>query len=384
MFRSAPRLRAELPLSLGKIMSNSSSPRLRVKTTSLPPLRLPLCLRVFVVSQVLFAAGLCAAGQADGRLDCYWIDVEGGAATLIVTPQGESLLVDTGHPGHHDGDRIVRAVVERAGLRRIDHLVVTHYHIDHFGGAATLAKMLPIGAVYDNGDWPELREPPDEAYKSFVCDRRVQLSAGDTLPLRTAAAADAPSVAVRCLAARQQIINPPADGGVAGPHCEHNDEKPVDNSDNANSIVLRLAFGRFDFFVAGDLTWNVERRLVCPLDLVGPVDVYQATHHGLDASNHPAVVRTLSPTVAVMSNGPTKGCEPRTFATLRETPSIQAIYQVHKNLRDDRQNNTADDCIANQSRECQGQMIELSVDPRGESFTVRVPATGHERTFECR
>lgn len=347
-------------------------------------------LLVIVAAITLASARVCGAGQADGRLDFYWIDVEGGAATLIVTPQGESLLIDTGHPGHHDGDRIVRAVVERAGLRRIDHLVVTHYHTDHFGGAATLAKMLPIGAVYDNGDWPELREPPDEAYKTFACDRRVQLSAGDTLPLRRAAADDVPSIAVRCLAARQKIVSPPqadgagAVGGAGGPHCRQNDDKPVDNSDNANSIVLRLAFGRFDFYVAGDLTWNVERQLVCPFDLVGPVDAYQVTHHGLDASNHPAVVRTLAPTVAVMSNGSTKGCEPRTFATLRETSSIQAIYQVHKNLRDDRQNNTADDCIANHERECQGQMIELSVDSRGETFTVRIPATGHERTFDCR
>ncbi len=323
------------------------------------------------------------AGPSDGRLDISWIDVEGGAATLVVTPQGESLLIDAGHPGHHDGDRIVRAVVERAGLRKIDHLVVTHYHTDHFGGAATLAKMLPIGAVYDNGDWPGLREPPDEAYKTFACDRRVQLSAGDTLPLRRGEP-NGPSVTVRCLAARQQLVEPPAGDRVDGPQCGPHDDKPIDNSDNANSIVLKLTFGRFDFFVAGDLTWNIERRLVCPNDLVGPADVYQATHHGLDASNHPAVVRTLMPTVAVMSNGPTKGCEPRTFSTLRETPSVQAIYQIHKNLRDDSQNNTQDACIANHERDCQGNSIELSVDPRGKSYTVRVPTTGHQREFECR
>lgn len=332
---------------------------------------------------VLLIGPLALAGPADGRLDLYWIDVEGGAATLVVTPQGESLLIDSGHPGHHDGDRIVRAVVERAGLRKIDHLVVTHYHIDHFGGAATLAKMLPIGAVYDNGDWPELREPPDEAYKTFACERRVQLSAGDALPLRYGEPGKLVT-AVRCLAARQQLAAPTTTERVAGPHCGQHDDKPVDNSDNANSIALKLTFGRFDFFVAGDLTWNVERRLVCPDDLVGPVDVYQATHHGLDASNHPAVVRTLLPTVAVMSNGPTKGCEPRTFTTLRETPSVQAIYQIHKNLREDGQNNTDDSCIANHERQCAGHMIELSVDPAGQSYIVRVPATGHLREFECR
>src|SRR5262245_29651048 len=83
-------------------------------------------------------------------LDLYWVDVEGGAATLIVTPAGESVLIDTGNPGGRDSKRIIQAAKD-AGVNRIDHLLTTHFHIDHFGGAAEVAEALPIGTIYDNG-----------------------------------------------------------------------------------------------------------------------------------------------------------------------------------------------------------------------------------------
>src|SRR3954470_10275181 len=107
--------------------------------------------RLLIALTVLALAPVALAGPADGRLDLYWIDVEGGAATLIVTPAGETVLIDTGNPGRRDPDRIVKAVTEVAGLRQIDHLIVTHYHGDHFGGALTLVEQLPVLNLYDNG-----------------------------------------------------------------------------------------------------------------------------------------------------------------------------------------------------------------------------------------
>ena len=148
-------------------------------------------------------AGSTLAESGDKRLDIYWIDVEGGGATLIVTPVGESVLIDSGNPGPHDADRIVQVATKAAGLTRIDHLVTTHYHIDHFGGAATLATVLPIGHVHDNGTFEGLREPPDETYKSFKAERRSVLSPGETIGLRKQTDSEAPalSLQVPCRAA---------------------------------------------------------------------------------------------------------------------------------------------------------------------------------------
>ena len=105
---------------------------------------------------------------AFGNLDIFWIDTEGGAATLIVTPEGESVLVDTGNPGFRDADRIARIVTREAKLKRIDHLIVTHYHKDHFVGASTLATLLPIGHVYDNGIFEGMPDRPDPSYFEFA------------------------------------------------------------------------------------------------------------------------------------------------------------------------------------------------------------------------
>jgi beta-lactamase superfamily II metal-dependent hydrolase len=328
--------------------------------------------------------GPATAGQADGRLDIYWIDVEGGGATLVVTPVGESVLIDSGNPGPRDANRIFQVATQVAKLRTIDHLVTTHYHLDHYGGAAALSAALPIANVYDNGRFEGQREFPDQPYEQFKAGRRAVLTAGDEIRLQPALAADAPRVLLRCLAARQQLVR--AAAGAAGNDliCAAALPKPEDKSDNANSIVLLLQFGSFRFFAGGDLTWNVERELVCPVNRVGQVDVYQVTHHGLDSSNNPVLVRSLAPTVAVMSNGTTKGCEPATFATLRGTESVQAIYQMHRNLRPDGSvNNAPAEQIANQDANCQARHLQLSVAPDGSQYTVSVSGGG-SRTFATR
>jgi competence protein ComEC len=346
-----------------------------------------LCMtRVAVVGIVVVGAWAVAAvaraGASDGRLDIYWTDVEGGAATLIVTPAGESLLIDTGNPGRRDPGRVFNTAAKVAGLTHIDHLVTTHYHGDHFGGAAGLSKLMPIKHVHDNGLFPGLRERPDKDYLEFAAEQRSVLSAGDEIALKQTAGSGA--LSVRCLCARQQTISPPETGTAANPQCAAARPRAIDNSDNANSIVLLVQFGPFRFFDAGDLTWNVEERLVCPVNLVGQVDVYQVTHHGLDTSNNPVLIRSLEPRVAIMNNGVTKGCEPLTFASLKETPSVQAIYQLHRNNREDSVNNTADELIANRDAECQANYVKLSVEPAGKTYTVSIPGTGHERTFETK
>lgn len=347
-----------------------------------------------IVSRVVASAALCLlplvaaaaqAGPPGGRLDIFWIDVEGGAATLIVTPAGETLLIDTGNPGRRDADRIAQVVTKVALRRRIDHLVTTHYHRDHFGGAETLATMLPIGTVHDNGTFAGMPDDPGKGYFEFPCERRLVLSPGDKLPLMQAE--KSPKLTVTCLGTRQSFLAADAKAADNTGPCTQHKPKDRDGSDNANSVVLLLEFGPFRFFDAGDLTWNQEVKLVCPKNLVGEVDVYQVTHHGLDASNNPVVLQTIQPRIAIMNNGATKGCMPEVFASLKETASLEAIYQVHKNLRPDGpMNNVPDEFIANReaAESCAGNYVRLSVDPTGASYEVSIPANEHRRTYRTK
>src|SRR5438874_7783006 len=136
-----------------------------------------------LVLQTFFVARIFASA-ADHRLDVYWIDSEGGGSTLIVTPTDESMLIDTGNPGTRDADRIFDVAAKVAGLKKIDHLLVTHYHIDHFGGAGRLSKLIPIGNVYDNGMFKEGWERPSQEYLDMKCDQRIVINPGDKIPLK--------------------------------------------------------------------------------------------------------------------------------------------------------------------------------------------------------
>src|SRR5262249_24275515 len=138
------------------------------------------------------------------------------------------------------------------------------------------------------------------------------------------------------------------------------------------------------FLDLGDLTWNIEYKLVAPTDKVGEVDVYLVTHHGLESSNNPVLIKTVNPRVAVFNNGPRKGCHPSVTATLRRLPDIQAIYQLHRNLGVSAAENTEAALIANAEAKCQGEGISLTVAPDGKSYTVKVGPRGKSRAFKTR
>ena len=332
----------------------------------------------------LALSGAGATASSPRGLEIYWVDSEGGGATLIVTPAGESVLIDTGNPGGRDSARII-AAARTAGVTQIDHLIVTHFHGDHFGGAAEVAQALPVVTIHDKGI-PE-RDPDGRAASNFLLQikpyraieaPRARVVPGTVIALRGVPGQPVP--VLRCLAVNQQVV-------AATPAQQKktlvNDvtAKAVDTSDNANSTVWRLEFGDFRFFDSGDLTWNVEAKLVAPHDLVGRVDVYQTSHHGLDVSNHPALIKQLAPTVVVMNNGARKGGEAGTWATLRATPSIAAVFQLHRNVRVGPEGNTAPELIANLDEACAGNLVRLAVAADGASYTVAIPATGVSRKF---
>jgi hypothetical protein len=159
--------------------------------------------------------------------------------------------------------------------------------------------------------------------------------------------------------------------------------KEADPSDNANSLAMMLEQGPFRLFDGGDLTWNVEGQLVCPSDHVGKVDVFQSSHHGADSSNNPALVRTLEPTVVVVNNGPKKGGEPESLATFGSTPSVKAIYQLHRNVREGAIN-MAPERIANLAEACAGHHVMLSVEPSGKGYTVSIPSNRSRQSYKSK
>lgn len=336
------------------------------------------------------------AGLADHTLDIYWNDVEGGGATLIVTPAGESVLIDSGSVGGRDAPRIQQTATT-AGVKKIDYYITTHFHIDHIGGIAELASLMPIGQVYEraipvhdpdgggaNGDafWQRISQP----YRTFKCDQRNRLAAGTLIPIKPPAGPGALTLTLRCVVADQKFIDPPA-GRAKNPLTDQLVPHQLAPTDNDNSAGFVLEFGPFRFWDGGDLTWNVEGALVTPVNRVGEVDVYQVDHHGLNFSNNPVLIHSLAPTVSVMNNGSGKGTDTSTTDGLKSSPGIQAMYQVHKDLRADHlANNTADEFCANlvstqRPAGSPGNIIKLSVAPDGKSYTITIPATGHTKTY---
>jgi competence protein ComEC len=336
-------------------------------------------MRLRLLAIFLFATFRLIAAQR--TLDIYWIDVEGGASTLIVTPDHESVLVDSGWPWPPSAERIYH-VATNAGLKQIDYLITTHFHVDHFGGAAGLSKLMPIINIWDNGAPPADPDSPGgpfktDDYKAIPAKRKV-VRPLDEIPLRHAGT----NHVLRVLAARKEI--PSLATYPLNKLCSEQTKHDIDMTDNARSVCLLLDYNGFKFFDSGDLTWNLEGDLVCPFDHVGKVDVYQVAHHGLDISNNPLLLKTLAPTVAVMDNGPHKGGSAKTVKRLRDTASIKALYQLHRDLRGGSEFNTEDKFIANLDEKCAANYIKCSVAADGKHYTLSIPATGFEQTFQTK
>lgn len=346
-------------------------------------------MKQFIGSSISVAFLCCAPIilAAPKTLDIYFIDVEGGAATLIVSPTGQSLLIDTGWPSDRDAGRIAHVAIEVAGLKQIDHCVITHWHRDHVGGLPALAKLIPIKNYYDHGlpqtIAADMQAELIDAYKQTTQGKSITLKPGNEIKLQRSPK-HLPPLQVRVIASGGIVLGDQTSQPQIRPCGDRFEPKAEDKTDNANSVGIVLTFGRFKFFDGGDLSWNIESRLACPKNLVGQVDVYQVDHHGMDASNNPVLVRAMRPRVAIIDDGPRKGAEPGTFATLKSIRSVEAIYQLHRNVRTSDKDNTMSGYIANEAEVCQGDYLKLSVEPDARSYIVSIPARQISRRYRTR
>lgn len=321
---------------------------------------------------------LFATAKTQKPLDIYFIDVEGGQATLIVSPSGQSMLVDTGWPGfdNRDADRIA-AAAKLAGVNQIDYVVITHYHSDHVGGVPQLASKMKIGTFVDHG--PN-REASDETGKLFAAygdvaskAKHLVVKPGDHIPVK--------GIDVVVLTADGEHIGKPLKGaGQPNPLCASEPEAPVDNTENARSLGTLITYGQFRFIDLGDLTKRKEKDLVCLNNLVGTVDLYLTSHHGLDQSNAKVIVDALHPRVAIMNNGAHKGGKPEAWKTVHDSPGLQDLWQVHYAEDAGKDSNVSEDLIANLNG-TEGAYIKVSAQPDG-TFTVTNSRNQYSKTYK--
>jgi beta-lactamase superfamily II metal-dependent hydrolase len=310
------------------------------------PTSLGARIAVLAAALLCLAAGRQTAGRTDPALTVVFIDVEGGQATLFVSPSGESMLVDAGYPGFNDrdADRIA-AEARRAGVQHIDYMVVTHYHRDHVGGVPAVAARLPIRTFVDHGASVEQGEQPDALFNAYAAvrqkGRHLRVRAGDRIPV--------PGLDVRVVSSGGELITKPIlAGGGANPLCKDFVRKDDDPTENARSVGIVVNFGAFRLIDLGDLTWNKEHGLVCPNNLIGPVDVYLTTHHGLSSSGPAALVHAVRPLVAIMNNGATKGGTPEAWRVVKTSPGLEDFWQLHYAVDAGPEHNVDGPFIANQ------------------------------------
>ena len=329
---------------------------------------------------LLLGFSLTLHAQPQDTLDIYWIDVEGGAATLIVTPEGETILMDAGYARDDERDAIrIHAALEDARASRIDYFITSHFHGDHVGGVPALAKRVPIGRFLDHGDSVEQDSerggPVWEAYVQVATGKRRTVKPGDKLSLT--------GVQFNFVASASQFIPEPLEPQGPNSFCRDAELKQDDPGENGKSVGFLVSLGAFQFLDLGDLTWNFEHELACPQNRLGVVDLYQVTHHGLASSGAPQLVWAVKPTVAVMNNGPRKGGNPSAYEVLDNSPGIEGIWQVHRSLAADPQHNTDERMIANLTEEsdCRGHWIKAMIDPDGRSYTITNGRNGFSRTY---
>ncbi|MDA1314940.1 MAG: MBL fold metallo-hydrolase [Acidobacteria bacterium] len=330
----------------------------------------------------LFFVLLLPAFAAD-TLRIFWIDVEGGAATLIVTPGGDTVLMDAGWSGFEsrDAKRIQHVLKDEAEREKINYFITSHFHSDHVGGLEQLGAIVEIEKFVDHGDSVEKDSPRGgklwDSYLKVAKGKRLTIEPGDTLPLTGAE--------LTFVAARGKAIAKPLGSGVPNSYCASAQLKEEDTTENGKSVGFVLKMGDFEFLDLGDLTWNFEHELVCPVNRIGEVDVYQTTHHGLMSSGATQLVKAVRPMVAIMNNGPRKGGSPDLWRSLKGVDGFVDLWQGHRNVQASDEETVDRKMVANfgETDDCQGHWIGATVGKDG-GYTVVNSRNGFAKTYKAR
>jgi competence protein ComEC len=329
------------------------------------------------------AHGARVQAASPQQLHIWFVDVEGGQSTLFVTPGGHSLLIDTGWPGNasRDAYRIAQAA-KQAGITKIDYVLLTHYHVDHTGGVPQLVQKISVGTFIDHGPNRQPDDPPTEAayeaYQKVLATGKyghITAKAGEVLPIE--------GMRVKVVSADGVLIDKPLhSGGAPNPYCEKSEIRPPDQTENARSIGVKIAFGKLRILDLGDLTWDKERGLMCPDNLLGRVDLLVVSHHGWYQSSSPALVDGIHPRVAIMDNGARKGGSKPTVETIRAIPGLQAEYQLHYS-EEAGADNPPEAFLANLHGPDTGYAIEVTADEDG-NISVTNQRTGATAAYPPR
>jgi beta-lactamase superfamily II metal-dependent hydrolase len=336
---------------------------------------------VFPLAALALAAMAAAISAtqapANGKaLDIYFIDTEGGQATLYVSPSGQTLLVDTGNAGERDLGRILE-VLNLAGVKQIDHMFLTHYHGDHYGSMPELSKRIPIRHFYDHGESVEKERPNVAAFLKTYADivskgQRTVVKPGDKIAF---AGTDVTVVTSGGNVLQTPIAKAPGAGrpNAACADFKERDESKVD-PDNHQSAGFVMAYGKFRTINLGDFTWNREFKLMCPNNPIGTVDLYLTSHHGLDQSGSAALVHAIQPRIAVLNNGTRKGGHVQTYQILESSPGLENVWQLHWSYWGSVEHNASGVMIANIDEPAQLAAIVSGPSAPGQTTAAAPPA----------
>jgi beta-lactamase superfamily II metal-dependent hydrolase len=296
------------------------------------------------------AAPAVPAPESHKTLQIYFVDVEGGQATLFVTPKGQSLLIDTGWAGNEgrDADRIV-AAAKLAGIDKIDYVLITHFHNDHVGGVPQLVARIPVGTFIDHGENRETTNGPTvqgwQAYQQVLGTgkfKRITAKPGDVLPIQ--------GMRVSVVSSDGALIDKPLPGaGAENSACRNSEQRPADQTENLRSLGVLISFGKLKLLDLGDLTWDKEMELMCPNNKLGKIDIYIVSHHGWFQSSSPALVYGIDPHVAIMDNGAKKGGTPYAWDIIKASPHLEDLWQLHFSEEGGPVHNAPEPFIANLS-----------------------------------